>query len=262
MTKFYVVGDVHGDISFASAVCRAAEHEEVSNIFQVGDFGVWDHQPDGVYFLDKLAENAALRGVDWYVTLGNHENYDSIERYQAVSTSSFIPLRDRITVLGNKTAVFEMDGIKFASVGGAVSIDRDIRKPGSSWWPQESTKYGDVQRLAELVEITGPVDFLLTHDSPTTLPEWPGFYKNDHLSNTNRELMDAVGEIARAKYWFHGHYHRGLQYQFNDTQVVGLGANPEAMPFSMPKRQHNSVALVTVDDSGIKWEYSTEWTWA
>jgi Calcineurin-like phosphoesterase len=263
MTKFLVVGDVHGDISFASAVCRAAESLDITNIFQVGDFGVWDHTDDGVYFLDKLNENSSRRGTHWYVTLGNHENYDSIERYQAVATrSDFIPLRDNITVLGNKTAVFEMDGVKFASVGGAYSIDKYARTEGVSWWRQEEIKFSDIALLEELVGITGPVDILFTHDSPTTLPEWEGFIKDDPYSHGHRKMLDRVGEIARPSFWFHGHYHRAAQYQFNDAHVVALGANPDAMPWTTPTRQHNSVAVVTVDESGISWDYNHEWAYA
>lgn len=262
MFKFYVVGDTHGDTYFASKVSSAAEDENVHVIFQVGDFGVWDHTPEGEYYLNTLSDNAERRGVHWYVTLGNHENYDSIEQYQSRAVGSFIPLRENITVLGNKAAVFEMNGVKFGSVGGAVSIDRWARKEGTSWWPQENTKYGDVQKFMDLVDVSGPVDFLFTHDAPNTLPHWDGFVKDDLLSNANRDMMDIVGGAARAKYWFHGHYHRGLQYQFNDTQVVGMGANPEAMPWSIPAHQQNSVALVTVaDDGSVKWNYTHEWVY-
>jgi hypothetical protein len=256
-----VVGDVHGDISFASAVCRAAESLDITNIFQVGDFGIWDHTDDGVYFLDKLNENSSLRGVNWYVTLGNHENYDRVENYQALTTQTFIPVRDHITILGNKTAVFDMDGVKFASVGGAYSIDKYARIEGKSWWRNEEIKFSDILMLQNLIDITGRVDILFTHDSPTTLPEWDGFIKDDPYSQGHRKMLDRVGEIARPAFWFHGHYHRAVQYQFGDAHVVGLGANPEAMPWGMPKHQHNSVAVVTVDESGISWDYNHEWAY-
>jgi predicted phosphodiesterase len=259
MFKFYVVGDTHGDLSFACKVMKAAERDGVDTIFQVGDFGIWSRNDEGTYFLDKLNENSELRGVHWYVTLGNHENYDMVEEFQASATGSFIKVRDNITILGNKTAVFELQGVKFGSVGGAVSIDREDRTPGVSWWPQENTKYGDVQRFADLVDVVGPVDILFTHDAPDTI-DFPGFIKDDPWSNGNRTMMDAVGDIARAKYWFHGHYHRALSYRYKDTHVVGLGANPKAMPEWMDEFDHKSVALVTVDDDGdVKWSYTHEW---
>jgi predicted phosphodiesterase len=259
MFKFYVVGDTHGDLSFASKVCKAAERDGVTTIFQVGDFGIWSKKDEDNYFLDKLNENAGLRGVHWYVTLGNHENYDMVEEFQSVATGSFIPVRENITVLGNKTAVFELQGVKFGSVGGAVSIDREMRIEGKSWWPQENTKYADVQRFMDLIDIMGPVDVLLTHDAPSTI-EFDGFYKNDVLSNANRAMMDVVGDIARAKYWFHGHYHRALAYRYKDTHVVGLGANPEAMPWHMDEFDHKSVAIVHVDDDGdVTYGYTHEW---
>jgi predicted phosphodiesterase len=252
MTKYYVVGDVHGDVSFASKVMKAANANGVHHIFQVGDFGVWDHHPDGLYFLDKVNENAELRDVYWWVVLGNHENYDSIERYQAESQGSMIHLRDRIRVLGNKSGMVELDGLKIAACGGAYSIDKARRTPGSSWWPQEMTTYGDVERLRNLVDIHGQPDILLTHDAPSSLPGWPGFMKDDPASNANRQMMDAVWDITRPKYWFHGHYHRALQYGHEGTFVVGLDMNGNG----------NSVVALNNDDGDVSWEYDNDWIYS
>jgi hypothetical protein len=115
-----------------------------------------------------------------------------------------------------------------------------------------------VQRFADLVDVVGPVDILFTHDAPDTI-DFPGFVKDDPWSNGNRTMMNIVGDIARAQYWFHGHYHRALSYRYKDTHVVGLGANPKAMPIWMDEFDHHSVALVTVDDDTIGWDYTHEW---
>ncbi len=261
MDKYYVVGDTHGNVSFAAAVMRAAEHNGIHHIFQVGDFGIWDHKEGGVYYLDKISELAELRDVHWWVTLGNHENYDSVERYQASSQGSFIKVRDRITILGNKSGMFELDGIKFASVGGAYSIDRFSREPGISWWEQEMTTMADIYRLEELVKVHGKADVLLTHDAPTSLPEWPGFIKDDPASDANRKMMDTAWEIARPTLWFHGHYHRALDYKHNETYVIGLGADDQAMPYTIPKRQWGSVALLTNDEGTLTYARDNDWTW-
>lgn len=252
MTKYYIVGDVHGDVSFASKVMKAAEREGVHHIFQVGDFGVWDHQPDGVYFLDKVNENAAKRDVYWWVVLGNHENYDSIERYQVDNKGTLITLRDHINVLGNKSAMVEVDGIKVAACGGAYSIDKAYRKEGSSWWRQEMTSYSDVDRLRRLVDIFGRPDVLLTHDSPTSLREWPGFVKDDSQSNHNRRMMDEAWEFTRPGLWFHGHYHRFMEYDHHGTKVVGLGMNGEPQ----------SVVTLSNDNGDLSYEVSNEWTYS
>lgn len=254
MTEYYVVGDVHGNVSFASAVMRAAAADGVHHIFQVGDFGVWDHQPDGKYFLDKVNENAEKRDVYWWVTLGNHENYDSIERYQkeGETDGNLIKLRDRITVLGNKSAMIEVDGLRVASCGGAYSIDKAYRTEGSSWWRQEKTTYGDVERLRQMVDAHGQPHILLTHDSPSSLPIWNDMYKQDWESKGNREMMDEVWKFTRPGLWIHGHYHRWLEYRHNETQVVGLARDGE----------ENSVVTLRNDDGDISYSRNNEWMYS
>jgi hypothetical protein len=221
---FMFVGDTHSDVSFVSSVCRFAKSQGVDTVFQLGDFGIWDHQPSGVYFLDHLNERAAQRGVKWIFVDGNHENHDSLRGYTEVTDSGMVVVRDNILWTG-RTNVFDHDGYRFGAVGGAVSIDRHARIPGKSWWPQETTAIGDVYRFTEVVG-DRPVDFLITHDAPSVIEPWEGFIKDDALSNANRDLMDEVGKVARPRWWFHGHYHKFLKYRFNDSRVYGLGPNP------------------------------------
>ncbi len=86
------------------------------------------------------------------------------------------------------------------------------RKEGVSWWPQEYTNVNDLQRFTELVDRTGPLDVMISHDAPLTLPSWQGFIKDDPLSNANRAIMHEAGLWASPTYWFHGHYHKELTY--------------------------------------------------
>lgn len=251
MTKYIIVGDTHGDVPFVSQVTRAAKELGIETILQVGDFGVWDHKPDGVYFLDKLNENSELRGVKWYFVPGNHENYDRLENYEAYADEhgtrtpeGFVPLRDNIFYVG-KTNVWTWDGVLFAAAGGAYSIDKAWRTPGVSWWPQETLTPGEVVRLHALMSIAGRhADVLLTHDSSTSLPEWPGFLKDDPDSQAHREIMDQVWDITRPTWWFHGHYHRYLQYRHHDTYVTGVNCNPYDGP-----RKANWLVFDTADGS-------------
>jgi calcineurin-like phosphoesterase family protein len=230
MTKFLVVGDTHGDVPFVSNVCKLAKSLGVDTVYQVGDFGIWDHRPDGVYFLDKLSENAGLRGCKWKFVAGNHENYDSLERHALAGTmdDGMVYIRENITWVG-RSNVWYHDDVLMGAVGGAASIDRHARTPGVSWWPQELTTMGDVHRFGFEMQgrKVGALDVLLTHDAPMCLPEWNGFIKDDPMSNGNRELMTEVGHIANATWWFHGHYHKELSYKFNNTQVYGLDCNIE-----------------------------------
>lgn len=231
MTKFLVVGDVHGDLNFAMSMCHKALSAGIDTIYQVGDFGLWDHYDSGVRFLDRLNTKSEECHVTWYWVPGNHENYDSLAAHRAVNgldERGFVIIRDRIRCT-DKVLFWDHDGLTFGACGGAVSIDRDQRVIGSSYWPQEETTMEDVTMFARGAKrYFNVVDVLLTHDSTTSLPEWAGFYKHDIVSHRNRQAIDMVYREANAAIAFHGHYHRHLAYSHKDTPVIGLSCNPEA----------------------------------
>lgn len=249
MAQFLFVGDSHGDTSFVSAVCKYAQALGITTVIQLGDFGIWDHTKSGENFLDTLNSNAEKRGVKWLFVAGNHENYDRLEEYQREAEAKeypeyvnggMVPIRDNILWVGRANH-WKQDGVTFGAIGGAVSIDRYSRRQGDSWWPQESTNIEDLRVLYERVWLDGPVDVLLTHDAPDSLPVFPGFIKDDPMSNANRAIVTQAGLVAQPQYWFHGHYHRELKYEFDrfalgkektasgegPTKVYGLDCNPQ-----------------------------------
>lgn len=230
MTKFMVVGDTHGNTNFAYSMCHKAMNAKIDTIYQVGDFGLWDHVPDGVKYLDNLNRKSEECGVTWHWVPGNHENYDRLAVHRAVNgldERGFVKIRDRI-LSTDKALVWTHDGLVFGAVGGAVSIDRNYRVLGRSYWEQERTTMEDVTVFKNQIKhVYNSVDVLLTHDSPTTLPTWPGFVKDDWASERNRQAMDMVYGAAHAAVAFHGHYHKHLAYKFEDTAVIGLSCDDE-----------------------------------
>lgn len=263
MTNFYLVGDTHGDLSFASRVMKAARYDGVDTIFQLGDFGVWPG-PEGKYYLDTLSETAGKRGVRWNVTLGNHEDYDQIEGHPDYDATGFF-IRPNIWVMGNKAGLMEFAGMRVASFGGAYSIDKNYRKPNRSWWWQEKPRDHDLYSLEYQMAEKGwdKVDILLTHDSPNSMPVWPGFFKDDADSNYCRQMVTMAYDIAQPTYGFHGHYHRFMTYghahRGGVAQVMGLGANPWAM-HNLSEDDHYSVAMAMGDKNNLISAITNEWT--
>jgi len=134
-----VAGDWHGNISWASSVLREAQAEDIDTIVQVGDFGYWEHTPDGVYYLDKLSENAVLRGVRVVWVDGNHENHTMLrEKYADAEKSDegFWKIRENMWYTP-RANVWEWYGQRIMSLGGAYSIDKHHRRLGTSYWAEE-----------------------------------------------------------------------------------------------------------------------------
>src|SRR6059058_2673772 len=57
-------------------------------------------------------------------------------------------------------------GLSFLALGGAASIDRKHRRDRYSWWVEEYLTEEDILTA----QSSGPVDIMITHDSPYGAP--------------------------------------------------------------------------------------------
>lgn len=229
MTKVLVLGDTHGSINEATYAVENASALGIDTIIQCGDFGLWDHLKDGVDFLDtlnaELMDNEAM--LIWVD--GNHENFDRLEwycKYNPKNQWGQVFIRSNI-LYSPRGCKFKIDDKMFMTVGGAVSVDKMYRKQGTSWWAQEQLTDSDLGIILERYEASpGKIDYLFTHDCPTTAP-FRGRMKNDEESQIHRQRMDKLGKAVKPGMWFHGHMHSKYDgYDFPlvnpTTTVYGL----------------------------------------
>jgi hypothetical protein len=243
-----ICGDWHGDVRHVRKVIRLAERKGIKTIMQVGDFGMWTHEPDGVTYLDVMNEECRKFGIKVYFVAGNHENWDHlnwIEQNNPKTYAGLTIVRSHIRYTG-RVKRWGMAGKMFQAVGGAVSIDKAYRTLGKSWWAQEAVPVGVVKDL----EKSGmQSDYLLTHDSPTCAPF--GFrLKNDPDSQMHRELMNRIGRVVKPKRWFHGHYHTWMEdysfmHQSGYSSVFGLDMNGTFYHYVILDTATNSVETAT-----------------
>lgn len=114
--------------------------------------------------------------------------------------------RSNIWILprGERTTV---EGLTIGGLGGAFSIDFDLRTEGKDWWPQEEPTLQDAQHLIE----GGSVDVLVTHDAPMSVPlksdlKLPaGFIER---ANQTRTLLDEVVSKLAPAHLIAGHWHQ------------------------------------------------------
>lgn len=241
MRKIMVLGDTHGNSAWVNRVLKRAEFLGCDTVIQVGDFGMWEHMDDGE-FLNAVSNWSTKRNIEFYWIDGNHENFDMLfDKYQ--SNEQFWPIRHNLYYIPRGT-VWEWEGFTFAGMGGAVSIDRDSRIEGRSWWRQEQIRNEDVQALEDNLGDMW-VDFLFTHDAPFLPDTGRNNYKDDPISDGHRRAMDYVVHLAHPRHHFHGHYHyfHRTEYALADgwkVDTIGLGC--DGMP--------DCHAVLEVDDGG------------
>lgn len=226
MAKIMVLGDTHGDRdATCSAIASAAMHE-VKTIIQVGDFGLWDHFADGVWFIDDINEKARSLGVKVYALGGNHENWDHWNWYVQnlpKDAFGFTILRSHIRI-APKTHRWTMFDKGMAIAGGAVSIDKMSRliteqRTGEKtmYWPNEQLLDADVMSFGECQK----VDYLFTHDCSNATP-FHGRMKPDFESQLHRQRIDEVLRRLAPDLHFHGHMHTKYDWMnLVNTHVMG-----------------------------------------
>ncbi len=163
-----LLGDAHGNFVWTRSAIEQLLGAGVRQIHALGDFGfVWHGSPREHHLLGKLDAVLAAHDGRLLVTGGNHEGYSALERFFPADAGGYRRLTERIIFLPRGWRGRTASGTVIASLGGANSIDRWLRKApdreshGGSWWPQEQITDNDLATLG-----TEPVSILLGHDAP------------------------------------------------------------------------------------------------
>ncbi|MFZ1382538.1 MAG: metallophosphoesterase family protein [Scrofimicrobium sp.] len=150
---------------------------------------------------------------------GNHEDFGELKKLPN-NSEGLGQVSDNVFYIPRGT-VWQWRGTRFAGLGGAVSIDRQTRTPGRSWFPEEAITASDVANAKQ----AGTVDVLFTHDAP--LPPVPKRSFGPTIDADCDQSIAYVAEVVsalRPNLVIHGHYH--LAYVNGDevpgTLIVGL----------------------------------------
>ena len=234
----WITGDIHGVPNrFSSDTFpegKALSRDDVVEI--LGDFGlVWYYQgetPEEKYLLDWLNKKPWTT----VATLGNHENYDRIERLPVEERfgAPVWVLRPNVYLL-QSGYIYNINGKKIWNFNGASSHDiedgiidskdwkkiakewdkqgKRFRVKGITWWDQEVEKDPKVYErgISNLEKENYDVDFVWTHCAPTQVENLMGFFDHDALTDYFQKIDEEFKKRGQNPKWFFGHYHR------NDT---------------------------------------------
>ena len=226
-SRLVLAGDWHGNKTWALAVLDRAAAVDARYILQVGDFGI-AADAAGQAYLDALSDRLIRHGqVLWFVD-GNHEDFNLLYGLP-VDDRGVRPVRPHITHLP-RAYRWTWGGRTWLALGGATSLNRPQLTAGVSWWPQEEITDED----AECAIAGGPVDVMVTHDSPQGIdvPGTTGGW-DLHASQRaadHRDLLRSVVDAVGPELSLHGHFHSryddilpaGGGDRQRDTRITGL----------------------------------------
>lgn len=205
-----LVGDVHGIATHAILAVESLAAQGITEHHFLGDFGfLWNGRNADQLKLKSLRLALERHGGVAFVTGGNHENYDALDRI-APGSDGIRKLTNNIRWLPRGWRFHTSAGRVIASLGGANSIDRNRRRPGTSWWPQEQITEEDLVALG-----SEPVDILLAHDAPITRGLTGRLASSAHLwsaaaiayADMGQQMFHRGFTAVQPKLVVSGHYH-------------------------------------------------------
>lgn len=252
-------------------------------IFQLGDFGFWEHFESGVAYVDTVGRLAEQYGIPVYCLDGNHDKTSLVESmYPEKDAEGFLKVRDavRYAPRGHR---WTWNGRNFMAVGGAFSVDKGWRldsemkrarkldkenhfrelaghdiepfEPhGILWFPEEELLDMEVQEILDASE--EPLDVLLTHDKPrASNPTWNR--KDIPECYPNQDRIQRIVTKFTPHLLVHGHLH----YRYTDiircgndgyrTQVEGITCDPNAGAFEPEYDIEDSYLVLDVEPKGL-----------
>ncbi len=211
----YLTGDTHIPIDVGKLSSkRFPEQKEMTNtdfLIICGDFGgVWCGDNEEFYWRKWLDnKNFTTLFID-----GNHENYDMLEEYPEIDF-----LGGKAHKIGDKIyhlmrgQIYNIDGKKIFTFGGASSHDKDLRKEGKSWWSRELPSENEINTaIKNLTKANWEVDIVITHCAPSSIQR---LINTSYDENILTDFLDNVKEKLVFEKWFFGHYHIDKQIDKN-----------------------------------------------
>ena len=202
----YITGDTHGDqIRFIENNMLDSAWTERDTLIVCGDFGyVFLNNPLEDTFLDFLARKPyTICFCD-----GNHENFPAIFSYPKEEwKGGYVhKIRDNVLHL-MRGQVFEIEGKKVFTMGGAYSIDRDIRTLGRSYWTEEIPTKEEYEEARKNLSLhSNQVDLIISHTAPTTAIKLMGYSPDPHDQELT-DFLDWVNMSVFFERWYFGHWH-------------------------------------------------------
>ena len=232
----YITGDTHGDFRRFGEDVFPEQKDMTKDDYVIvcGDFGgVWAPEIDGEWRLNEESEVLDLLNEKLFTILfidGNHENFDRLDAYPVETWhgGSVHKIRSSIIHL-MRGQIYDIDGYSFFTLGGAKSHDiqggvldpndpnydkqrKDVFQKGlpfrilnRTWWPQETPTLSEVcDGEKRLHDHGNKVDFIITHDAPTSTLE---MINKDYEPDKTNTYLEDIKRNTEYGVWVFGHYH-------------------------------------------------------
>lgn len=234
----YITGDTHRNFT---AVKEWAKYHQGDELIILGDAGI-NYYGGLVDDLEKggIDGDSGLNGmgIKLFCIHGNHENRpQNIPSYKDTEYRGGKVMYEEAypnLLFAVDGEIYDFDGIKAIAIGGAYSVDKDIRiLSGNKWWNDEQPSDEIKQRVeSKLDSVNWSVDIVLSHTCPTDFEPRhlfiPGLDQK-LIDKSTEKWLQTIKDRLEFKKWYFGHYHgdesgtiKGGRYQMLFSNIIPL----------------------------------------
>lgn len=214
--SFIISGDTHGTTDIGKVVKFFCEYEDeyTSDDYLIicGDVGAC-----GFSASDEANTREVLRNLPVTVLFvdGNHENFEQLNSYAVdVWNGGKVHFVDHNIIHLMRGQVFDIEGTRFFTFGGAYSIDKMYRTEGVSWFPEEIPIRAEYEEGWNNLEKAGfQVDYIFTHTGPREVVASMGYGELSDDEVELRQYLQRVAEFTDFTAWYFGHFHEDLEIE-------------------------------------------------
>ena len=177
MVKF--IGDIHGDWEWYNHQIQTSD-----DTIQVGDFGCGFEE-----HINVELDIQSMVDYNHQVFRGNHDD----------------PAKIKLLPTYIEDGTFDKSGDVFC-VGGALSIDKNDRIEGKSWWPDEELSRDRFYQIMDFYEAAKP-EIVATHDCPEDIYPLLSSQHRFYTKSITSQALGSMFYIHKPKIWVFGHHH-------------------------------------------------------
>ena len=205
--RFFITGDIHGDVARLILFIQRMKLKSGDKICVLGDAGIlWRNDKKDTDYIIKYWDEYS-NGVELYFIDGNHENFNLLNSLPVDENNMGI-VSDKIHYL-RRGCVYEINGKRILSCGGADSVDWYRRTEGLSWWKEETISQADIDRVP-----AGHYDYVFTHCCPRSIFENNKVYlitlaniDQDVVNHCSEDMLEKLMNKITFDHFYFGHYH-------------------------------------------------------
>ena len=223
----YITGDTHRDFRRVAAFCDTVQSTKDDILIILGDAGInyYDEQKD-----DDLKCLLSELPITLFCIHGNHEKRpETILAYQETNWRGgnvYIEPKFPSLLFAKDGEVYELDGKRCIAIGGAYSVDKQIRLENNwGWWQDEQPSPDIKNRVEHRLEAEGwTIDIVFSHTCPMKYIPREVFLSGidqSTVDNSTENWLDKIDYKLSYSCWYCGHYHTdkiidNLRFLFND----------------------------------------------